>query len=386
MNAPAPRATCPTCQRPASVCYCDRLPRLETATRLFVLQHPRERRVPVGTARILSLCLPSARLLIGLDFAEEPELKAALADPERPAGLLFPGPEAIDLEKSPPGRPITLIAVDGTWSQAKKLLRLNPAIAALPRYGLTPPPSEYRIRHGPRADYVSTLEAVAAALGVLEGEPAKFEALREPFRRMVDLQLDHAARLHGGRTRHRARKLARPGPLHLLAERGSDLVCAVMEANAWKAGLPGAHPDELVHLVACRVATGELFEAVLAPRRPLAPSTPFHTGLSEERLAAGEAPEDAAARWNAFLGPDDVLCTWGRFGLDLCEQIGARLPEERIDFRKLVGDVKRVSPGAIADCLAEWKLDSQPLAQGRAGERLGQLVALAAHGSCGLLR
>ena len=61
------------------------------------------------------------------------------------------------------------MVVDGTWSQAKKVVRENPLLSSLPRYAFQPPaPSEYRIRREPQENYVSTIEAlpaIAAAVG-----------------------------------------------------------------------------------------------------------------------------------------------------------------------------------------------------------------------------
>lgn len=377
-----PRSVCPRCLRPAAVCYCDQIPRLETRTRVIVLQHPRERRVPIGTGRMASLCLPNSRLFVGLDFAEHSELNAALSDPRRPAALLFPT-DSVDLAASPPPGPISLVLLDGTWSQAKKLLKLNPRLASLPRYSLSPPPSEYVIRAEPARDYVSTLEALFYSLAILEGDPARCEALLAPFRRMVALQVEYRERLRGGVSRHARRwEGSNHKPARLpaeLTERWGDLVCIAGEANAWSTSLPGAHPEELVHWLGCRVATGELFEALVAPRNPLAPSTPVHTRLDPAALAAGLDARSFAARWQGFGRPNDILCSWGVHPLKLAGTAGLALPEARIDLRKVVGDLVRGSPGAAKENLERWGLESAPLGLGRGGERLGELVEVVRH-------
>src|SRR3954468_25008728 len=64
------RVTCPRCLRPEVVCYCAKLEHLDTATRVVLLQHPRERRVPVSTARMVHLSLTNSELHYGVDFAE----------------------------------------------------------------------------------------------------------------------------------------------------------------------------------------------------------------------------------------------------------------------------------------------------------------------------
>src|SRR5689334_12258625 len=180
---------CGRCRRPTSVCYCVALPRLETATRVVILQHPRERDMPIGTARMASLCLPQAELHVGVRWVDEP-LARALGDPSRTPILLYPDRGARDILRDPPRGPVTLVVVDGTWSQARTVVRDNPVLQALPRYAFaTPEPSHYRIRREPRAEYVSTIEALMHVLGILEGEPARFRSLLEPLRAMVDAQL-----------------------------------------------------------------------------------------------------------------------------------------------------------------------------------------------------
>ena len=120
------------------VCYCALLQRLTTRTHVLVLQHPRERRVGIGTARMAQLALPNSVLRVGIDFASDPVVTATLAG-AAPSYLLFPGPEARDVrELTALAQPITLVVVDGTWSQARTLVRVNPALAALPRIAFTP--------------------------------------------------------------------------------------------------------------------------------------------------------------------------------------------------------------------------------------------------------
>src|SRR5437763_10302455 len=99
------------------MCYCPLLPRLETTTRVVILQHPRERDMPIGTARMASLCLPAAELRVGVRWPAE-SLAGALGDPTRPAVLLYPGPGARDILRDPPRGPGTPVVVDGTWAQA----------------------------------------------------------------------------------------------------------------------------------------------------------------------------------------------------------------------------------------------------------------------------
>jgi DTW domain-containing protein YfiP len=376
----AHRAICARCRRPTSVCYCAHLVSLPTRTRVLLLQHPRERHMPIGTARLAHLCLPGSELRVGVDFDDDAALRATLAGPGD-AYLLFPGPRAIDIADLTPARPITLVVVDGTWWQARKLLKRNAALAALPQIRFTPPaPSNYRIRKEPADHCVATVEALAQVLGALEGDPDRFAALLRPFEAMIDTQLHYARTVRGARMRHavwRARHRRQPRTPALLRERAHDVVCLHGEANAWPARGPVAHPAEIVHWVARRARTGETFEAIIAPRRPLAPAIPGHIRIPRERLAAGESWDSFRARWAAWSRPEDVACAWGRYPLDVLEGEGVALPAARIDVRPAAGRFLGTRTGSVEDCTARLGVAvADPFAIGRAGARLAALSAI----------
>jgi DTW domain-containing protein YfiP len=384
-----PRAVCARCRRPESVCYCAHLSSIETETRVLILQHPRERDMAIGTARMASLCLPNAELAVGIRWDESAVLDRALSDPARPAILLYPGPDAIDVATDPPEGPVTLIAIDGTWSQARTVVRDNPRLRALPRYTFRPPaPSEYRIRREPDAQYVSTIEALVFVLGALERDPARFYPLLAPFRAMIDAQLDCERRLQGGRTRH-PKKTRRSGPHvpRVFGERRDDLVCVVGEANAWPYGSRERgllHADELVHWTAHRVASGETLDFIVAPQNPLAPRTPAYVGLSEERLAAGGCLDELFERWRDFVRPSDVVCFWGHYGATLFGTSGGELPSARIDLRQVARGYAKRKVGTLEEFLgaidpALCAAHTPPLARGRGGARLGAIARLATH-------
>src|ERR1700709_83829 len=88
------REMCWRCRRPSRVCYCASVKAIATRTRVVILQHPRESDVPINTARIAELALDNASLHVGLDFANDRALQAALHDDAAPAVLLFPSDDA----------------------------------------------------------------------------------------------------------------------------------------------------------------------------------------------------------------------------------------------------------------------------------------------------
>jgi DTW domain-containing protein YfiP len=69
------------------------------------------------------------------------------------------------------GEPVVLLVPDGNWSQARRIVHRDPDARDAEAVRLPPgAPSRYRLRRSPREGTVSTLEAVARALAVLEGE------------------------------------------------------------------------------------------------------------------------------------------------------------------------------------------------------------------------
>jgi DTW domain-containing protein len=382
-----PRAVCARCRRPEKVCYCAHIAPIPTATRVVLLQHPRERDVPIGTARMASLCLPNSELHVGIDWSHSSELARALSDPARPAALLYPGDAqvpAIDVFTSPPKGPVTLVVIDGTWSLARKVVRENPRLRALPRFAFTPPaPSEYRIRREPHETYVSTIEALVYVLGALEGDAARFLPMLAPFRAMVDTQLRCAETLRGARVRHNKPKAIGPRVPLLFRERAGDLVCVVGEANAWpyrSSERGDGHPDELVQWVAYRPATGETFDLIARPRYPLAPSTPRHIRLGEDELMAGVTLQALHEAWRAFVNDTDVVCSWGRYATRIFAASGGYLPKMRVDLRQVGRQLLKGKVGTIEEFLRQIAATpSADLARGRAGQRAAQIHAVTRH-------
>ena len=327
------RAYCEGCGRPPIVCICAALVTVHPQTKVVVLQHPREADNAIGTAWMVERCFGAERI-VGVELEDDRRFLAAIGDPAAPAILLAPGPSAIDLRASPPTGPVTLIVVDGTWAQAKKLLRVNPRLARLPRYAFEPAtPSNYRIRREPAAHCVSTIEATVAALSLLEPGRGGTEDVHAPLR-AFDAMVDHQVRIARERSesRHlhaaiarqaRGEKAPRPRKLPLA---GKEIVVLYGEANAWPRGSEhGPHP-ELVHVVAERLSNGERFESYVTPTVPLSPGFAFHTGVPEERVLAGESRAHFHRRLTAFLRGDDVLVVWGFYALNLLRREELALP------------------------------------------------------------
>ena len=367
------RELCERCRRPVDGCYCAHVTPIDTRTRLVLLQHPRERYVAIGTAHMASLCLTNSELHVGIDWSASAPLARALSDRSRPPILLYPGEGSIDIVAAPPAGPVTLVVVDGTWSQTKKVVRTNPVLASLPRYAFVPPkPSEYRIRKEPDEASVATIEALVHALTALEGDESRFSSLLAPFRAMIDFQIECQQKFRGARVRHakRRERVRRFRVPRVLTERLEDVVCVAAEANAWPYSLRASDPayaDELVLWAAFRPATGETLTCLVAPRGAIAPGTTLHTRVDEAALRAGGTFEELDARWRAFARPTDVICAWGRYETNLFDARGGWLPPGRLDLRRVARDVARGSVGSLADYASSVGAQREALGAGLLG-------------------
>jgi DTW domain-containing protein YfiP len=375
---PVHREQCLRCLRPRRACWCPHLRPVESVTRACILQHVRERKTAIGTARMAHLSLPNSELHLGVSFQEHARVRALAAEPG--TALLFPGEGAISPATLVGRPPRTVIVVDGTWQQARKVLKANPFLLALPRIGLAPErPSNYRIRAEPSAECVSTIEAIVLLLGALEGRPERFAPILTAFDRMVDLQIAERDR-RTGTPRRLSHKGKRPPRTDLtvaaLRARPGDAVAVYAESNGWPtASDPGER--ELIQLVALRLSTGERFEALVAPRRPLGADVPMLLELPERRLLDGETAAAALARFEPFLRPRDVLCGWGPYAVSLLRAEGAPL-REFADLRLACARALGRRPGGVEQAVRLLGQARLPpgLGEGRAGRRLACLVEL----------
>lgn len=331
----------------------------ETKTKVVIVQHPRERDVAIGTARMTWMALPGSRLVAGVHVDDQ---LADLFVDGAGAAVLFPGDDARPLEQWLGDPPRTLVVVDGTWSQARKILKLNPQLAALPRLSYDPPqPGNYRIRREPTDKHLSTIEATAAVLGALEGDPQRFAAMLQPFTMMVDRQLAATAERQD-RRRHLKKKTTSQALPELARLDGERAVVVYAEANCHPRSdrAPGA--PEVVHLVASRPFASSSgsdrrrFEAVVRPRRTLHDTVPKRLGLTTEALLQGEEIAAFLARFRAWAGDDPWVC-WGPFARDLLAQEGE--PKRGfVDVRALVARTLRRQGGGIEKACASFGVPS----------------------------
>ncbi len=179
---------CIGCRLHAERCICASLAPVVTGTRVALVYHRRELRKTTNTGALALRMLPnSACFTWGEEGAEVP------AEDLVPAGyrgvVLAHGADplgpALVARLTADGSRVCLVVPDGSWRQATKMARRVPSVAALPRVSL--PDGEetrYQLRTEPKEGGLATYEAIARAVGVIEGA-AVCEALMRPFDALV---------------------------------------------------------------------------------------------------------------------------------------------------------------------------------------------------------
>ncbi len=163
-----PRKTCPICLYPINTCVCRAVKQLNPKTSLYVMQHPSEIKAAKNTIRLAKLCIPELHIYTG----EQPaDFKDLIDLPPADTFLLYPDENAQPIETLSTERtkPVNLIILDGTWKKTYKLLMLNPWLKKFRTLSFNNlPENQYVIRKAKRSDSLSSLEAIAYSLEVIE--------------------------------------------------------------------------------------------------------------------------------------------------------------------------------------------------------------------------
>jgi DTW domain-containing protein YfiP len=165
-------ARCPRCRLHVARCLCAEVPTLELRTRLVLVAHDHELTKTTTTGPLALLALPNAELHVHGSMHERLDLRG-LHVPDRRVLCLFPSDDARvltpELVAEDP-RPITLIVPEATWRQASRMARRIPGVAEADRVILPAgEPTRWGVRTEPREGGLATMEAIARALGVIEG-------------------------------------------------------------------------------------------------------------------------------------------------------------------------------------------------------------------------
>jgi DTW domain-containing protein YfiP len=160
------RARCPRCLLQPRVCLCAAIPTVVTRTRIVIIRHHLERWRSSNSGRLAHLALPNSEII---DHGGSGGV--AVLPPLDGAWLVFP--EGAPRLTAPVPPPRQLILLDATWSQARRMYRKLGQLRGVPILRLPDAPMPAaRLRESPSPGRVSTIEAIAGALRLLEGEAA----------------------------------------------------------------------------------------------------------------------------------------------------------------------------------------------------------------------
>lgn len=184
------KARCSSCVMHEELCICDLIPRHELRTRVTLLIHATEIRKPSNTGRLANLCLPNSEIRLRGDRDGTPLDLSGLEDDQYETWLLTLSDRSEEITPELVGaltKPVRLLVPDGTWSQASRLgSKLSRQLPNVKHVKLrAEKPSEYRLRTEHHPDGMATFEAIARALGILEGAGVQ-ASMEKIFRIMTD--------------------------------------------------------------------------------------------------------------------------------------------------------------------------------------------------------
>jgi DTW domain-containing protein YfiP len=168
---------CSRCYLKSAHCICDWLPTVPTRTKVCVIRHVTEVHVMSNTGRLASLLMPNCRIVeFGPDIAFD-EADALAGEP----WLLYPGVH----RELPQPKPDCLVVLDASFRRAKRMYRRIEGLRRLPQLALPAPVVvPHRLRQPPREDGMSTIEAIAAGLSLVE-DPNIGAALLDAYSEFV---------------------------------------------------------------------------------------------------------------------------------------------------------------------------------------------------------
>lgn len=184
---------CPECRINHYFCVCSELKPLNVESHVSLIVHVRELKLTSNTAQFVEKMLPQkAQIFIRGRVNDTFQADPIVERSGRPL-FLYPHEDALELNEEfvlkYPG-PYHIIIPDGNWHQARRVKKREEKFQNIPAIklpqGLI---GEYKLRKAPQPEWVSTYEAVAYALGVLEGKSCE-EEMMDFFRKWVKASMN----------------------------------------------------------------------------------------------------------------------------------------------------------------------------------------------------
>ncbi|MES2527871.1 MAG: tRNA-uridine aminocarboxypropyltransferase [Bdellovibrionota bacterium] len=166
-------APCQTCFLHVDRCICALIPSLTLKTKISLIIHAKELKRTTNTGRLAIKALVNCEMRIRGEGKEALDLSDLLS-PEYQTYLFYPSDEAIELDEklvASSKLPIQLIVPDGNWRQASKVHYRHHELKDVVRVKISTPNLNPQHMRAENTDHgMATLEAIAQALGIIEGK------------------------------------------------------------------------------------------------------------------------------------------------------------------------------------------------------------------------
>lgn len=170
---------CERCLLSVSHCICHLLKSGSCQVDWILLIHRDEVLKPTNTGRLIAELFPSQTHIFEWSRTEPPAgIEELISDPMRQVLLVFPcdnaiSPRTLSLPATQSQLRLTLILLDGTWKQARKMFNKTPWLAGLrsisPSYQAA---AQYALRKAAHANCLSTAEAAILLMEDLDPDSA----------------------------------------------------------------------------------------------------------------------------------------------------------------------------------------------------------------------
>ena len=157
-------------------CVCAQLPQVSVNAHIALLMHENELTRDTNTGQWLLKSLPSSSQHVWQRTSPCPKLLALLKDERYLPVLLFPNDlshpvSSAQVQATQAGKIPLFIILDGTWQEAKKMLRKSAWLADIPLVHITPShASVYQLRRNQSQGNLCTLEVAAEVIRELGGK------------------------------------------------------------------------------------------------------------------------------------------------------------------------------------------------------------------------
>ena len=183
------------CRMHKELCVCSEMPRFNFETQIILVMHRREHKKVTATGPLALHCLSNSELLIHGNRDNKVDLNS-LDFVNRRVLFLYPRAGAPNLSRDfhlKDNRPVTLIVPDGNWNQAARMSRRLNGIRKAEFVTLPDgAPTRWGLRKETREGGLSTFEAIARSIGIIESEAAEKQMLS-----FFDLMVGRVKKLRG---------------------------------------------------------------------------------------------------------------------------------------------------------------------------------------------